>query len=49
MEVLRQIQIGAVRYRKGDVIDVKKLTKEQVEKMVHAGYLTDGKNKKGEK
>lgn len=50
MEVLRQIQIGAVRYKKGDRIDPKQFTKEQVIRLVETGHLKEAtKPNKGEK
>ncbi|GAA5104371.1 hypothetical protein [Wohlfahrtiimonas larvae] len=49
MIVIRQIQIGAVRYKKGDVIDVKKLTKEQISHLVESGHLQEVNKAKGAK
>lgn len=49
MEVLRQIQIGAVRYKKGDRIDVKQLTKEQIAGLIQSGHLKEESKKAGGK
>ena len=49
MEVLRQIQLGAVRYKKGDVIDKSKLTKEQITSLIESGHLQEVNKAKGAK
>lgn len=49
MIVVRQIQIGAVRYKKGDRIDAKQLTKEQIVRLVETGHLKEVAKVKGEK
>lgn len=56
MEVLRQIKIGAVRYKKGDRLDhvPKTISDECIKKLIESGYirvvvLEPSKEKKGGK